>query len=80
MGMSDMGVYRVGGEYVSIEKFLYSRGSSFQYRKFTEQPNNMYLIRIKGTELYLTATSDEDNSPVVLMPKKASDKQLWRLI
>lgn len=70
MGMSDMGVYRVGGEYVSIEKFLYSRGSSFQYREFTEQPNNMYLIRIKGTELYLTALLMKIILPLFSCPRR----------
>lgn len=55
-------------------------GTRLQYWEFIEQPNDTRLIRLKDTELYLTATSDEDNSPVILMPQQDSDKQLWRLI
>lgn len=55
-------------------------GSHLQYWEFIKQPNETSLIRLKDTELYLTATSDEDNSPIILMPKERSDKQLWKLI
>lgn len=55
-------------------------GSRLQYWEFIKQSDDKQLIRLKDTELYLTATSDEDNSPVVLMPKENSEKQLWRLI
>jgi hypothetical protein len=55
-------------------------GSRLQYWEFIEQPDETHLIRLKDTELYLTATSDEDNSSIILMPKQDLDKQLWRLI
>jgi hypothetical protein len=55
-------------------------GSKMQYWEFIKQPDETYLIRLKDTELYLTATSDENNSPIVLMPKQHSDKQQWRLL
>jgi hypothetical protein len=55
-------------------------GSRLQYWEFIKQSNETYLIRLKDTELYITATSDENNSPVVLMPKQDSDSQLWKLI
>lgn len=55
-------------------------GSRLQYWEFIDQPNETCLIRLKDTELYLTTTSDEDNSPIVLMPKQDSEKQLWKLI
>lgn len=55
-------------------------GSRLQYWEFIKQSNNTCLIRLKDTELYLTAISEEDNSPIVLMPKQDSDKQLWKLI
>lgn len=54
--------------------------SHFQYWEFIDQYDETHLIRLKDTELYLTATSDEDNSPIILMPKQESDKQLWKLI
>lgn len=55
-------------------------GSRFQYWEFIDQYDETHLIRLKDTELYLTATSNEDNSPIILMPKQESDKQLWKLI
>lgn len=55
-------------------------GSRLQYWEFIKQSGENYRIRLKETELYLTATSDEDNSPIVLMPKEDSEKQLWKLI
>lgn len=55
-------------------------GSRFQYWEFIKQFDETYLIRLKDTELYLTVTSDEDNSPIVLMPKQDSDNQRWKLV
>ncbi|MFT3995364.1 MAG: hypothetical protein QM660_13710 [Dysgonomonas sp.] len=55
-------------------------GSHLQYWEFIKQSNGTCLIRLKDTELYLTATSNEDNSPIILMSKQNSDKQLWKLI
>lgn len=55
-------------------------GSRLQYWEFIEQPGETYLIRLKGSELYLTATSDENNSGAILMPRQDSDNQRWRLI
>ena len=54
-------------------------GSHLQYWEFIKQADETYLIRLKDTELYLTVTSDENNSEIVLMPKQDSDSQLWRL-
>lgn len=55
-------------------------GSPLQYWEFIKQSDETYLIRLKDTELYLTVTSDENDSAIVLMPKQDSDKQLWRLV
>ncbi|MDR2038874.1 MAG: RICIN domain-containing protein [Bacteroidales bacterium] len=55
-------------------------GSRLQYWEFVKQPGDSYLIRLKDTELYLTSTSDENDSDIVLMPEQDSDKQRWRLI
>ncbi len=54
-------------------------GTRLQYWQFIKQTDESYLIRLKDTELYLTATSNEDNSPIVLMPKQGSDMQNWLL-
>ncbi len=55
-------------------------GSKYQYWDFLKQVDNSYLIRLKGTELYITISSDEDNSEIILMPNETSDKQKWKLI
>ena len=56
-------------------------GSRLQYWEFIKQPEDeTYLIRLKDTELYLTATSGEDNTDIILMPRQDSDDQRWRLI
>ncbi|MDR0368518.1 MAG: RICIN domain-containing protein [Bacteroidales bacterium] len=55
-------------------------GSYLQYWEFIEQPDKTYFIRLKDTELYLTATSNENNSAIILMPKQNSKNQLWKLI
>ena len=55
-------------------------GSRYQHWEFIKQPDETYLIRLKDTELYLTVTSDENNSDIILMEKQGSDSQLWRLV
>lgn len=55
-------------------------GSRLQYWEFVKQTGENYLIRLKDTELYLTAASDENDSDIVLMPKQDSESQLWKLI
>lgn len=55
-------------------------GSRLQYWEFIEQSGDTYLIRLKDTELYVTATSDKNNSDIILMPRQDSDSQRWRLI
>lgn len=55
-------------------------GSRLQYWEFIKQSDETYFIRLKDTELYITATSDENDSDIVLMPKQDSDKQRWRLV
>ena len=55
-------------------------GSERQHWEFIPLSDGIYLIRLKNTGLYLTATSDENNSSIVLMPEQNSKKQQWRLI
>ena len=55
-------------------------GDSLQYWEFIRQPDEAYLIRLKGTELYITVSSDENNSPIILMPIQNSIEQQWNLI
>lgn len=55
-------------------------GGKYQYWEFFKQTDDSFLIRLKGTELYVTISSEEDNSEIILMPKDNSEKQKWRLI
>ncbi len=54
--------------------------NSLQYWEFLKQPDETYLIRLKGTELYVTVSSDKSNSDIILMPKQNSADQQWKLI
>lgn len=55
-------------------------GSRLQHWEFIRQAGGTYRIRLKDTKLYLTTTSDENNSDIVLMPQQDSDSQLWKLV
>lgn len=55
---------------------------SLQYWKFIEQSDEAYLINLKDTDLYITISSDETDSPIILMPlqdSNGSTGQLWKL-
>ncbi|MDR1467729.1 MAG: RICIN domain-containing protein, partial [Spirochaetaceae bacterium] len=43
-------------------------GTRRQYWEFIKQPDETYLIRLKDTELYVTVSATEDDSPIILMP------------
>jgi len=55
-------------------------GSHLQYWEFFKIPDESYVIKLKGTDLYLTISSDENNSPIVLLPRQNSTSQQWRLV
>jgi hypothetical protein len=55
-------------------------GDSRQYWEFLKQSDEeVYLIRLKGTELYVTISSEKNNSAVILMPLQNSTVQQWKL-
>lgn len=53
---------------------------NFQYWEFIRQNDSVYYIRLKGTDLFITVSSNEDNSELLLQPLKNSDSQKWKLI
>jgi hypothetical protein len=55
-------------------------GDNLQYWEFIKQSDETYLIRLKGTELYITISSDKNNSSIILLPIQNSAEQQWRLI
>lgn len=54
--------------------------SPSQEWNFHQLHDGSWLIRLRDNELYLAASSTENNSPVVLMPKSGSDNQRWILM
>lgn len=58
----------------------YARSSSSVSWDIDEHADGSVLIRLHGTQLYVTATSGEINSAVVLAPPNGSNLQNWRLI
>jgi len=54
--------------------------NSLQYWEFIKQSDETYQIRLRGTELYITPTSDESNASLVLMPLQDGANQQWVLI
>lgn len=55
-------------------------GSKMQYWQFIKQDDGNYIIRLKDSELYLTAEGEEQNSNIVLEPLENNDFQKWRLV
>lgn len=51
-----------------------------QQWEFIKKADNTYQIRLKGTELYVTASSAQTNTDIVLQPEKKEALQLWRLV
>lgn len=54
--------------------------NALQYWEFIGQPDETYLIRLKGTEFYVTVSDDKQDSNIILMPKSDADDQRWKLI
>lgn len=55
-------------------------GREYQYWEFIPQAEDTYLIRLKGSELYITISSEKEDTLLVLMPKQNSKKQIRKLI
>ncbi|WP_398467543.1 RICIN domain-containing protein [Tardiphaga sp.] len=51
-----------------------------QYWEFVADRDDAYLVRLKGTNLYLTTLSRETNSQIVLQNRQNSSAQQWRLV
>lgn len=51
-----------------------------QHLEFVADRDDTYLVKLKGTNLYITALSRETNSQIVLHTRQNSSAQQWRLI
>lgn len=55
-------------------------GDSIQRWEFIKATESTYYIRLKGTHLYITASSDKSNSDIILKEKQSGALQIWRLV
>ncbi|MBO9562532.1 MAG: RICIN domain-containing protein [Niastella sp.] len=67
---------------VALEEQPLQKNSPQQLYEFIADGNNNYLIKLSGTELYITPSvnTGEVNAPIILLPKSGSRLQLWQLI
>ncbi|HEY3390675.1 MAG TPA: RICIN domain-containing protein [Prolixibacteraceae bacterium] len=63
----------------SLEQQPISTSASQQW-EFINAPNKSFYIRLKGTELFITASSTQTNSNIILQEKQSNALQLWRLV
>jgi hypothetical protein len=54
--------------------------SVLQHWEFINGPDKSFYIRLKGTELYITASSSQTNSDIILQEKQSNALQMWRLV
>lgn len=66
---------------VAMEEQPLLEGNAQQQYEFIGAGKNSYLIRLKGTELYLTPADDKGtvNGAIVLAPKSNSKLQQWTI-
>lgn len=64
-----------------LKQFPIDKSNKLQYWEFIKQDNDSYLIRLSGTELYLTPSDPKGtaNSPIILSKKSGSKLQLWTI-
>ncbi|MDN6486620.1 MAG: RICIN domain-containing protein [Ancrocorticia sp.] len=48
--------------------------------EFLRQPDGQYEIRLQGTDLYLTISSESTNTPIVVDSHRGTSDQRWELI
>ena len=64
-----------------LEQMVIDEGNEQQHWEFLKQVDGTYLIRLSGTDLYLTP-SDPDgkvNSPVILVGRQKNGLQCWTI-
>jgi len=63
----------------ALEQQPISTAASQQW-EFIKAPDKSFYIRLKGTELYITASSSQTNSNIILQEKQDKALQLWKLV
>jgi len=44
------------------------------------QEDNTYLIRLDGSDLYITSPTNEENDRIQLQPYRGDNSQRWQII
>ena len=55
-------------------------GTRNQLWQFLKQEDNSYLIRLDGSDLYITSPTNEENDRIQLQPYRGDNSQRWRII
>jgi len=63
----------------ALEQQPFSTSASQQW-EFIFAANKSFYIRLKGTELYITASFSQTNSNIILQDKQDKALQLWKLV
>ena len=64
---------------VALEEQPLVTANNAQQYEFIAAANNTYLIKIKGADLYITATNGDINSNIILVKKNNSKNQRWTI-
>jgi len=71
---------QTGNDGRSLEEQPVKGGDKKQQYEFVKAEKGQYLIKLAGTDLFITAPSDKSNSSLIkLAPKNSSALQLWIL-
>jgi hypothetical protein len=64
-----------------LKQFPIDKNNKLQNWEFIKQDKDNYLIRLSGTELYLTPSDPKgtSNSPIILSEKSGAKLQLWTI-
>ena len=63
----------------TLEEQPLSAENKAQQYEFIDTGNNMYLIKIKGADLYVTTASGDVNSNIILSKKTGDQNQHWTI-
>ncbi len=68
-------------EGIELKQLPLDANDAMQKWEFIDQGDKTYLIRLAGTELYVTPSDSKGatNSPIILSKKSGSELQLWTI-
>ena len=64
---------------IALEEQPLPAANKTQQYEFIAVDNSAYLIKLKDTDLYITATSSDVNAAIIMAKKSASQNQQWTI-